>query len=71
MTRRQLARVIAGAVAVCVSRGEAILASLGRPSMHSSRPKNKGKMPSPRCLGEYPGEVVPMGDISRQSEWSG
>jgi hypothetical protein len=82
MTRRRFVWAIAGAGAtLCVTGGEAILASLCQASMHSSRPKNKGKMPSsrkskggtpsPRRLGKYPGEIVPMGDIRKQSKWSG
>jgi hypothetical protein len=90
MTRRRFVRAVAGAAAaLCATGGEgvpplrreAILASLCQASMHSSRPKNKGKMPSsrkskggtpsPRCLGKYPGEIVPTGDIFKQSKWSG
>ena len=33
--------------------------------------KDKGGRPSPHCLGTYPGKVVPLGDINRQSKWSG
>jgi hypothetical protein len=39
------------------------------PAAHVSR--GKGETPSPHCLGKYPGEVVPMGDIRKQSKWSG
>ncbi len=34
-------------------------------------PKGRCASGSPHCLGEYPGEVVPMGDIGKQSKWSG
>jgi hypothetical protein len=33
--------------------------------------EDKGETPSPRCLGTYPGEIVPLEDIRKQSKWSG
>jgi hypothetical protein len=79
-------RAITGmASAACVSRGEGVppLSFVAR----ASCPRIAGKMPatrkgglgpkgrcasgSPHRLGEYPGEVVPLGDIGKQSKWSG
>jgi hypothetical protein len=69
---------IAGmASAPYVIRGEGVppLSFVAR----ASCPRIAGRMPatrkggtrSPHCLGEYPGEIVPLGDISTQSKWSG
>jgi len=60
MTRRRLVRVLVGAAsAVCVS-----LCWVGQ--MMSPR-----RIVRAARLGKYPGVVVPMDDISKQSKWSG
>jgi hypothetical protein len=78
MTRREFMQAIAGvAPAAHVSRGEGVspLRVAGiLPAMRGQdarATKDKGETPSPHCLGKYPGEVVPMGDIRKQSKWSG
>ncbi len=78
MTRREFMHVITGIVpAACVSRGEGVppwrVAGI-LPAMRGQdalATEDKGETPSPRRLGEYPGEIVPMWDIRQQSKWSG
>jgi hypothetical protein len=60
VTRRKFVRVVGGAVsALCVGLGWI------------------GRKASPRRvvralhLGQYPGQVVPMEDVGKQSKWSG
>jgi hypothetical protein len=60
MTRRTFVRALVGAA----SAAGAGLAWLGR----TVSPR---RMVRAVRLGKYPGDVVPMGDISRQSKWSG
>jgi len=70
MTRREFMRVIAAlAPAAYVIRGAGILPALRGQDARNT--KDKGGTRAPHCLGEYPGEVVPMEDISKQSKWSG
>jgi hypothetical protein len=78
MTRREFMRTITGmATAACVSCGEGVpplrIAGI-LPAMRGQdalATEDKGETPSPHYLGEYPGIVVPMGDIGKQSKWSG
>jgi len=60
MTRRRFVRAIAGAAsAIC-----------GGLYWVGQRASPRRIVRAVR-LGKYPGEVVPMGDIGRQSKWSG
>jgi len=65
------------ASAACMSRGEGVpplsyVAKASCPRVAGRMPATrKGGTPSPRCLGKYPGEIVPLGDIRKQSKWSG
>ncbi len=60
MTRRRFVRVIAGAAS-------AFCAGLGWLN-HRASPH---RIVRALRLGRYPGEVVPMDDIGKQSKWSG
>ncbi len=60
MTRRTFVRALVGAA----SAAGAGLAWLG----HKTSPR---RIVRAVRLGKYPGDVVPMGDISKQSKWSG
>ncbi len=60
MTRRRLVRTLTGAAsAVCVG-----LCWVGQ----KVSPR---RMVRAVRLGRYPGKVVPMNDVSKQSKWSG
>jgi hypothetical protein len=77
MTRRDFVGAIPGVVVACVRRGEGVpplrLAGIlpVRRGKAILATEDKGGTPSPHGLREYPGEVVPMGDITKQSKWSG
>jgi hypothetical protein len=86
MTRREFMHTIAGmASASCVSRDEGVspLRVAGIPSTGSGQAlpamrgqdafatEDKGGTPSPHGVGKYPGKIVPLGDISKQSKWNG
>ena len=60
MTRRRCVRIITGVASAC-GGGLYWLRDHASPrrAMRALR------------LGKYPGEVVPMGDIDKQSKWSG
>jgi hypothetical protein len=78
MTRRKFMRAITGMASVpYVIRGESVspLSSVARascPRIVGKMPATrKGETPSPPCPEKYPGQVIPLWDIGKQSKWSG
>jgi hypothetical protein len=73
MTRREFVRAVACvASAAGVSRGEGVSPlHLNSPLAGILPASYKGGTPSPHWPAKYPGTVVPMREICKQSKWSG